>query len=662
MAFDWNRFQDNAYLQEGLYLDRKAEYKLDDCTRVDVIQDLIAFSNTSRLTGQECCLLLGVSDDFTRAGIPGIPTDPDKRLKAWDSYIRKLNNWAKEFVDPALIIDAGVLREIDGKFFAVLTFSPTSHPTPFVAKKDVRKDARTKAGKEIKKGQAWIRSAESNLEIKPDHIYNHLNFNRVPLLLPREWIRYCESQLKDPNERDNIPNEMIQRLRVEKDLFADEAIVDFIAGNERILFLEGVAGAGKSTFLRRIFKDRIESLYQRCSTWESKDIMSGLGVVPLFYSLRNLNGNTKLVDRLTNRLERAKTGNEREQLFDLPESEWLVILDGLDECAKERLGKLIDEIRELVEAHNSLKIIISCRPSGRNWSELFQSVPLASRLLLPLDDTQIKNILASRVSEPKSVETAFQWIDGNPEIKEILHWPMYLVAGYDYLVPQTTNQIDLDSSTGIAQISSSQSDAENPISTAAQGVSSEGESPTPFFVTSTEDIIFPEPETEERSKDQKTDNLETSIDNQFEINLRESILLDRVIQGLINRECDKYPSIRSKAVCWHETIKKKAWSGGDEQHPYLWDEASSWLTLDGLDWFLNLGILREQPTYKLVFFLNYLVRCYFAASHYQSLKVAGRQKELNEYLASCTDEFYTSVIKMAGDLLGKDLTNLARKP
>ncbi|GAP11886.1 protein containing divergent AAA domain [Bellilinea caldifistulae] len=69
MACD-ESFRRKITQQEGFLFDRKAYVKLwDNRLKAEFIKDIIALANTSRFTGKESELILGVTDDGAIYGI-----------------------------------------------------------------------------------------------------------------------------------------------------------------------------------------------------------------------------------------------------------------------------------------------------------------------------------------------------------------------------------------------------------------------------------------------------------------------------------------------------------------------------------------------------------------------------------------------------------------
>jgi hypothetical protein len=655
MTFPWASFDKIDSLEEGLYLDRKAEYKVTDDKRIDIIKDLIALANTSRLTGRECYMLLGVTDDLKKDGIPNLPEDPTKRIKSWESFKHQLEEIGKQSIDPELIIDIDNLKEIEGKFFSVITFTPTRNPKPYTVKKAPK-------GKlaEIQPGQAWVRSAESNKEIKPNNFYYHLNFGLVPLMLPGNWLAFCKNQQDSLMRLQTEPAETFQRLRAANGLYVDDAIDEFLGSEHRLLILEGVAGSGKSTLVQHTFKRLLDDFQHRCSLKPSKEVISNIGLVPIYYPLRHIQTKTSITRRLITSLGIGGKGSQPDLLFDLPQAQWLIILDGFDECSDSVRKHLLDEIRSLVEMHKSIKVILVSRPVLPNWVEAFHGQAITQVRITPLDAEQIENYLAQCALERDSVKKALSWIACRPEIKEMLQWPIFLAASSNYLIPQPVKPLSLDASNeqfaDIDAISASSPAVE---ATTIKYDNASEHDPSFISIARAEEIVLTEPLVKDFLDDTLTLDSHPANSEQNELieaELSLSKLVDRVMVTLIERECEKLAVTKEQINDWRGRLEIRAWFGGDEDLPFSWSYARKHLSPRGLSWFLNLGVLRDEPTYALVVFFNHLVRCYFAARYLCVLAETHQKKKAEDLLAKAASNFQDEVIAFAGELANKDLS------
>jgi len=208
---------------------------------------------------------------------------------------------------------------------------------------------------------------------------------------------------------DVIPNYLPRKITLAKEFstagfsfsLADSSkdTIDVIAQYDRIVLL-GDAGAGKTTELERIKYHFSKSKSQ---------------VKPFFVSL-NKYVNENIADLLG--LGWAS----------LPESQTLIILDGLDEIEAKNRNDAIRRIESFSEQHPSCKIIISCRKNFYKIEKKDESGTLSSfssYVLLDLDDKDVKNYVQNRLG----VQSEVFWKSIlTKHLNTLLRIPFYLVS------------------------------------------------------------------------------------------------------------------------------------------------------------------------------------------------------------------------------------------
>lgn len=137
--------------------------------------------------------------------------------------------------------------------------------------------------------------------------------------------------------------------------------------NYNALVIEGIAGQGKSIFLRYLCSvELVSSKY-----------------IPVFIELRRVRKNVSLLEQIRSTLEEFGLKVTIDQLNALMQSaRVLLLLDAFDEVVEEDKQWLIDEIEHLAKCHqDALRIVITSRPqSGIQVSAIFHVVKLSDLL------------------------------------------------------------------------------------------------------------------------------------------------------------------------------------------------------------------------------------------------------------------------------------------
>jgi predicted NACHT family NTPase len=206
---------------------------------------------------------------------------------------------------------------------------------------------------------------------------------------PRYYLKRKVCEAKDYGS-----TEIMALLR--RELMED--ITTVIERSRRIVLL-GDAGVGKTTELKRV------------AWYFSKDDSP---FYPFFIPL-NIYVNQNITELLP------------PSWSDIPESQLLVILDGLDEIEAKNKNDAIRRIEFFSQQHQSAHIIISCRTnfykSGTEQSSGTLS-GFSGYVLLDLDGTEIKKYIETRIDGRAG---DFIGIVDRNQLKELLKIPFYLV-------------------------------------------------------------------------------------------------------------------------------------------------------------------------------------------------------------------------------------------
>ena len=200
---------------------------------------------------------------------------------------------------------------------------------------------------------------------------------------------YCKTYIKYGNIRETINT--LSDIKVE--------------GN---LLFEGIAGQGKSIFMRYL-----------CI----KELEAGK-VIPVFMELRRMSEGDKLKDLLYLKL--------RELGFDIDDtifkflcsnSNIVFLLDGFDEVPDRMNLPLINEIEEITSAYGGIRIIISSRPdSGIEFLSTFSVIKLDH-----VRNNEYKEIVNKLSEDPQASKSLIEQVDNHKSnIKELLCTPLMI--------------------------------------------------------------------------------------------------------------------------------------------------------------------------------------------------------------------------------------------
>lgn len=143
--------------------------------------------------------------------------------------------------------------------------------------------------------------------------------------------------------------------------------------------ITGVAGSGKSVFLKHSFRSVIEK---------------GYSYYPLFFELRQLNRiDKKMISLEVELFESIKASNENfsknKFKYGLKSGGFFIFLDGYDELAIDIKEKITEEIIKIAAVYNKCPLVVSSRPS----SDFVSWEGFREAKLLPFELPQIKEYI-----------------------------------------------------------------------------------------------------------------------------------------------------------------------------------------------------------------------------------------------------------------------------
>ncbi len=172
------------------------------------------------------------------------------------------------------------------------------------------------------------------------------------------------------------------------------------------LLIEGIAGQGKSIFLRYL-----------CGV----ELVRG-EYIPILIELRRLRGKSNLQNHVLLAMAEYGLKLTAEEFQELASSgRILLLLDAFDEVAEEDKPHVVDQIEHLVKTHEGLRLIVSSRPNnGLEVSPVFQVVKLSD-----LERDEYKAVIFKLLEDQKIAGELIKQVQAHHgDVKELLKTPL----------------------------------------------------------------------------------------------------------------------------------------------------------------------------------------------------------------------------------------------
>jgi len=401
---------------EGPELDFKAEYysTSDPEGKRKFIRHLIAFANIARRIGRPCYMVFGIEE-------PG--GQPPRLLDVTGKYPYKCEEQEEDFYTSAQAIQkhfGDLIQQyitplihfefemgyFDEKMVSYIKILPVKEE-PYRCKCELKSHGKTL----LYVNDSFIRCGSSSYPVD----YRQLTgICDLPYVDKKKW-----GNLKDYLTTGDFHKayEEISIHEIETDtcdgLCAFNLICQEVNKHQRIIALVGEAGTGKTVLLQRVAYHYASQLldYMDISNYGEREIdhpietepinpdqleVTPLGIIPIFISLRtsfyNKKGYEDYFDSQVNAI--FQTYGEKihcSDLFRLPNTKWLVILDALDEVHDlEKTHSILENwLKSIPE---NVTVLISMRPQI-NYS-MYSTVIKISQV----DQDQIFNIFSKKIS------------------------------------------------------------------------------------------------------------------------------------------------------------------------------------------------------------------------------------------------------------------------
>jgi hypothetical protein len=416
--------------QEGLLFDRKAYVELwDDRRKASFVKDIIALANTSRFTGKKSELILGVKDDGIICGIDEMIEKCGKNL---DNVRRQITQILENYIEPALsVVDIETVN-CDG--FIILSIGIPAIPSesPFKVRKNLA---------DLKRGESWIRTGESNEKLTPDMERYYPSYLKCPYIFPEQWKSYFS--LLQESYQEAMKKEGYQELLTPNGKEVIEEIQDFLGSNKKVLVLIGEAAIGKTFLLERFAYGRAELLEGDIRNQENfGNFYYPFGFIPIFVSLKDmrLKDLSDLEKLLVDCLRKGfhiqnNKPKELYRLFENQQYHFVVLLDGIDELFDwQARRQFIRVLEDMTRRYPEMKFILSTRPPSPSFAEEYKS-EIVEIKIQPFTREQIRRYIEV-YCDIKTLEKVQKLIYSDEELTKICSIPFYLETALPEIIGQ----------------------------------------------------------------------------------------------------------------------------------------------------------------------------------------------------------------------------------
>jgi hypothetical protein len=372
---------------EGPFLDFKSRmyrYGKEEVKQFEFAKDVIAFANVARRTGQPCYIVFGY--DSRNAKVFSIygqypdqhPSPGISPADAMTDYVLKtLQETADNWVEPRapeLSLEWG---NYQGNFVAWLELKPEKTDRPFSLRKPI---------KGFPRGAVFLRRGSESLRVQPDQVPYLCSVSEADHLQRKHWQSLVEHHRREGSEARKfwmLPD-YVEIKTKDTGTSAEETVLQLLAEGKRRILVTAPAGVGKTVLLHRLayalarrHPERVTDAEYfgqgnppEAGTPDVIDRIDSLEVVPtkpvpIYMTLR---ATYETMDAFVNDLIRRIRDisghtdiRSPETLFAIPNSKWILLLDGVDELGnrEEFGGKLDVWLRGL---RPNVQVVLSARP------------------------------------------------------------------------------------------------------------------------------------------------------------------------------------------------------------------------------------------------------------------------------------------------------------
>jgi len=476
--------------REGPNMDFKAAvYKLvDEASQFEFARDIIAFANVAHRTNKKCWILFGIKVDETgrtlldmRNQFPG-----SKKPKGWDNPNVHINEKqidgvetvffqiAKNWIFPEDFDFALEYGEIDGIFVSYLEIKPTFSQDSYCLKRDyLKKDTH------YRKGDIFIRRGASTVKLSSSEKSFLFGWNQVAYLTEQDWQQIIQTHLTGEFEKLQNLSSFNPRVANSSSISALDAATQALDGRANVVLIKGDAGVGKTVLLHRLAyglarRHNLDLLVSReefggenttngnpqmvLSVTDELEVVPAFPV-PIFMTLRaffpTIDDFEKQLIRQIQKCVDKSSITRQDQIFLIPGSKWIVLLDGVDEIRNRK--EFAPQLRNWIELlPDNVQVVLTSRPA---YAE-FDSRGTATVVIEPLSWEESLLLLMDKITESESLADSEQeivadikpqiidWLSQQQELLPLLISPRALDGLAQLLQPRNLpSRIEIDQDT-----------------------------------------------------------------------------------------------------------------------------------------------------------------------------------------------------------------------
>ncbi|WP_299029892.1 NACHT domain-containing protein [uncultured Thermanaerothrix sp.] len=667
------------HYEETPLRDRKSWINLGDREgQAEFLRDFIALANTARLFGKPAYLLLGINDKGEIVGIDemikllGLQGLEDYHIA--EKIRNRVSNLIRKYITPLHPRwEFKFCRTEEKKALGYFQIAPIPSE-PFRVKQNFGYP-----GGSLQPEQCWIRMGESKQEvtlreISPEQAPYCYSYAQVPYLLPRCWRDYMNGCIDELNLNSYIESRYIE-VWTESGSLLEEEVKKFLNdSNTRWLIIEGVAGSGKTLFLKRWIRQQAENnLAAIDEIIRREEYSPPVNWIPVYFRLgqRDHIGNqndlaTQLLDNINSKGNFwEKRPSNPEHLFEYNDLKWLFCLDGLDEIYEVRkIEQFIRGLRGFLERFPRVKVVLTTRPGFAGL--LGESDPGKIIRIKGFNPKQVESYIAKCLAassidlKPENVEDIIRYLRSDPDLEGLCTLPVYLEAAIEEILGVPVPPLEFNGPITAEASEPIRAESDENLSSRMghkERISSLS-SIRPDLKVKLEDMILESedqvPISEEPSSiGSKDDDMEREY---LAYSLpRRAVLIDRIYQRLWNREINRRVGKERDLRKHFTNVGELALSLDGHSEACPWQDAQKFCTQKGLEWILNMGGVLVENESGWVRFYNELTKTYFAASFVKPYVIENNvDQKVRRQICKCSPEFRERVRELLAELVVKD--------
>lgn len=381
--------------QEHKYIDYKAYlYEInDDKKKAEFLKDIIAFANRARKDHKPCFIVFGYNENNIKDPICDLRQPSNANYLDWETFRNCIPDSLESEID---YIKSRLLSVINdsiqpipdlqilfgdylNKIVGYIAFDANQNRDfIYELKIDVNKN---------KKGTAAFRIDNQCRWLEKEFDKSTLSSKWYPYIYPEQWSKYFEKYINsnffDPNKFASVE---IKFYYENPSLTPDEQILRMLSSGEKIIYLTGSLGIGKSRLMKSLTYNLASKFFtddQHSETiFSNTDLFTELNIkIPIYVSLNkrfeSKDSVLKVIDNVLKNNFEIDNNSEIcfNELIKNPEYHFVIFFDGLDELLdRDHSIKVLNEFLE--EMNDKVAVIISSRNYTFPYQHMSQEVKI----------------------------------------------------------------------------------------------------------------------------------------------------------------------------------------------------------------------------------------------------------------------------------------------